>query len=1294
MFNTKPKPLSKVSLLSVLCILYTWLANGQAVSDNTSIQVSRANFAAKTIAPPAPEAAELGKYGNVPVSLYTGTPQINIPLYELKGNSLSLPLGLSYNASGFNPQSIATWVGLYWSLNAGGVITRSALGNPDNSTNYFINPSPFTAPLHTDFFAFNDYKRDIQSGTKETRPDVYFFNFAGRSGKFYLNPDKSVFKKEKDNLKIEHCIDCTESYFIITDEEGAKYTFSTREITQQIPDDEEGALPAITYIYPSAWYLTTVTSADGKETLEFEYYATTEMDGVYNNSLQNTSVSYTQLGYEDIYQPLQITSHTSTPPSISIKRQFLKKINYKKNGILTSYVDFISATGLRQDVSFTEARLLQQIKVYSNMNAVAKLVKQYNFSYSYFTKTSAPAAKLLRLDNVQEVPIDGSSIVIPPYSFEYNTNTIPHRSTLSLDHWGYYNWLPNSSLIPTISYGEKTFGYGANREPSLDGCVTAMLKKIKYPTGGYTTFDYELNNDESNNLIGGLRVKEIIDFSFDNNKAVSKKFSYLLDNGTSSGKSNKSLIVYHKLTSFHHYQELDVLPPVDPSEEDYTNFIFTISTTPMFSLGAINGSHIGYSQVAEYLSDVATNEPLGKTVYNYEVKPFHEYDDDIANGDLLRQRSFDNAGKVIKEITNTYNYINTGTLLIHTVPPYEMQDNKTYYCKKASGSTFIYEKRLRSASFTDCAAFRNYPNDLNLLIDNIRGQNKQLVQKTEKIYDQATTSYQTNTTSFTYGSSVHTYPTVIEQNSSANDRVVTTKKYSGDYNHTTGTPDLATNGLLLLKSKNINGVVIETQQYRKNADGTNKRYIGGSLTTYLNSAPYPEKIYSLDIDQPVNTLTESAISNGAFTYDSRYRLAGIFKYLSSTGNLVEQAKADDILTSYIWDYSEGLPVASTVNAGFTEVAYTGFETAALSSWQMEQVTFNTSLFIAGNRSGVLPTSGRIYKLFQTTHTKPFIVSYWSRNGAMTVKYNGATTVTSTAMNTRNGWTYYEHNIPSGMNQVEIKSTVSATIDEVRLFPKGAQMTTFSYQHLVGVITQNPPTQDMVYYEYDGFSRLKNIKDNKGDILKNYSYNYGTTTTAITAPAATMWYNQAVQQTLAKQGCPAGTSPTSVTYKVPYGKYVSSISLSDANRKANEELTANAQAYANANGQCLYWNVQKSKLFTRNNCTYEQGLGWKYTYVVPANTYSSPVNQAAADALAQADIDANGQNAANLYGTCTCDTEDKKYINGACQTGTRNNISTALQPNGQWKCTYQYIFSNGTTKGPYYSYGSSACPISN
>ena len=83
----------------------------------------------------SPNAANLGLYGEIPVSHFTGTPSIEIPLYELKTEYLNLPISLSYHASGVRPDQRPGWVGMGWSLNAGGLISRIVNDMPDEFNN-------------------------------------------------------------------------------------------------------------------------------------------------------------------------------------------------------------------------------------------------------------------------------------------------------------------------------------------------------------------------------------------------------------------------------------------------------------------------------------------------------------------------------------------------------------------------------------------------------------------------------------------------------------------------------------------------------------------------------------------------------------------------------------------------------------------------------------------------------------------------------------------------------------------------------------------------------------------------------------------------------------------------------------------------------------------------------------------------------------------------------------------------------------------------------------------------------
>lgn len=64
-----------------------------------------------------------------------------------------------------------------------------------------------------------------------------------------------------------------------------------------------------------------------------------------------------------------------------------------------------------------------------------------------------------------------------------------------------------------------------------------------------------------------------------------------------------------------------------------------------------------------------------------------------------------------------------------------------------------------------------------------------------------------------------------------------------------------------------------------------------------------------------------------------------------------------------------------------------------------------------------------------------------------------------------------------------------------------------------------------------------------------------------------YYNIARSLTAAKNDCAAGVMGTSVTLTANANQFVSTISIEDANAKADAWLSANVQAYANNAGSC-------------------------------------------------------------------------------------------------------------------------------
>jgi len=118
------------------------------------------------------------------------------------------------------------------------------------------------------------------------------------------------------------------------------------------------------------------------------------------------------------------------------------------------------------------------------------------------------------------------------------------------------------------------------------------------------------------------------------------------------------------------------------------------------------------------------------------------------------------------------------------------------------------------------------------------------------------------------------------------------------------------------------------------------------------------------------------------------------------------------------------------------------------------------------------------------------------------KYSTATTVSWTAPNTRayviSYWYYlsgvwkYSGEINYTATSYTLNSGVAAgatVFDDVRIYPKDALMTTYTYDPLVGATSSTDPKNVTVYYEYDSMQRLMNVKDKDGNILKHMEYHY-------------------------------------------------------------------------------------------------------------------------------------------------------------------------------------------------------------
>ena len=168
------------------------------ISSNTFSQpdVPKDNYL--DIIPPSPNMSGLGEFVDIPVNLYTGVPDISIPLYVIKAKGIEIPITLEYHPSGIKVEQISSWVGLGWSLKVGGAITRVVRGIPDD--NYFEttseNPCSY-GMLYIDETMNQIFSGDLEqvtdgasfssNGQTDTEPDLFYYFLPNDRGKFVFN---------------------------------------------------------------------------------------------------------------------------------------------------------------------------------------------------------------------------------------------------------------------------------------------------------------------------------------------------------------------------------------------------------------------------------------------------------------------------------------------------------------------------------------------------------------------------------------------------------------------------------------------------------------------------------------------------------------------------------------------------------------------------------------------------------------------------------------------------------------------------------------------------------------------------------------------------------------------------------------------------------------------------------------------------------------------------------------------------------------------------------------------------
>ena len=287
-------------------------------------------------------------------------------------------------------------------------------------------------------------------------------------------------------------------------------------------------------------------------------------------------------------------------------------------------------------------------------------------------------------------------------------------------------------------------------------------------------------------------------------------------------------------------------------------------------------------------------------------------------------------------------------------------------------------------------------------------------------------------------------------------------------------------------------------------------------------------------------------------------------------NLVQMRSSDNMGKPWT-DYQNAYTYSATfyVSAGYHTFSILSTDACKESSANVYDGDIHFSYW---TRKSIAPeTSGTddvFYENFETTHLRPASFGYHSNNsciGPYTVSLvtNPERKYVIDYQVFKNGkWEYMKHDFVNGRDLI---NEGVYPIDDVRVYPKDASITTYGYYPLIGLRSATNERGVTESYRYDDFSRLVSVMDNDMNVVKEYDYFYQNQSVE---PELT-YYNEQIRETFTRNTCDAslGEMGESIDYVVPAKKYSSTLSQEDANQKAYIDLRNNGQQYANEHAEC-------------------------------------------------------------------------------------------------------------------------------
>jgi len=997
---------------------------------------------------PSPEVRAITRYGDYPVGYSTGIPDISVPLYSIKSGSINLPISMKFHPSGRRPEDREGILGFGWTLDCGGIVTRTRRGLCDDNLIYKFLPydSLKSNDVHcNDMGEMEPYRNfntakifwNLASSKKasynqvafyDSQYDIFSYVLPSSSGKFLLidtviqgvssqMPFTIPYRAIKVKINSYQSVSGINfiKQLILTDIDGTEYYFGKSLINENVymetsnnEDFNYGDDDLSTHVkeeepyHISAWNMTGIISANKADTVSFEYG-----EAKTTRYLQGASPIPSNCTFsikDKFIQAATISgcqSELGSDVSINSFDMFPKgQLNYSGRIYSTARIKQIMFKGNQIDFNVdTSEKLLNSFDV---KNTSGDLIKRCVLGYSKYQDEIVKTLDFIQTEDTIENKTD-------KYTFEYYRG-IMRDNLKSKDWWGYYNGQANQLLVPTfnieyINHSQsatslsipnncyETSGY-VNRNVNSDFQKIGMIKKINYPTGGSTEFLYESNTYKTTSGSiesgPGLRVVQI------NNKPVngiyeSKTFTYedaelpeQLKPQAENFMEETRIRSFHAAYSFNEY--MDYRMRVYSSN-------FVLETT------GLSSTEVHYKKVTETINQGTSNTFNTTYYFNPLNRHYDEYNYIYASSDDLMSNSSNYS------IANKIKYI---------------KDNE---CWKG-GQLFRKEECDKTGKIIRATTYGYTGVEMNRRLELNTKTHFQFVDNTDNLY-----SSQSKFLESSFGNKLFCYALkeyvsgkeVMTEMKDSTDQVVLMKNFEYDPTYLQITKEIVWDSRAVftwnenesMYTNNGSNIVTEYKYPFQNPTNPYIEMVTKNIlspviekTIYRYNDQLPQKTITNYYKWPSGLITPQTIQTQFYPQvspDTRVTYESYDKH----GNPLSIIKDGDARIIYVWSYGGQYPIAEIKNATYDQVS----------------------------------------------NAIPGFISY----------------ITST----------------SNPSDVMLNSMSSS----LRSGLPNAQVTTYTYKPLVGMTSKITPNGVVTTYEYDSFNRLKLIKDKDGKIIQSFEYNY-------------------------------------------------------------------------------------------------------------------------------------------------------------------------------------------------------------